>query len=111
RRRRWVLGLLLDLVARTGGPRGVLCARRNALGKLHQHVPPRLPEHDVSSARQLLREIAEAAGAIGTLRERGIELEQRALEEPELRRDFTIGQDLQRTTDERHGLIERRRLR
>ena len=60
---------------------------------------------------QLLREIAEAAGTIRALGERGIELQQRALEQAELRRDLAIRQHLERTPHERQHLIERRLLR
>ncbi len=65
----------------------------------------------MTSRGQLLREVAEAAGPIRALGERGIELQQRALEETELRRDLAIGQHLQRAPHERQHLIERRLLR
>ena len=59
--------------------------------------------------RQLLREIAEAAHTVIALRERGIELQQRALQQPELRRDLAIAEDLQRAAHQRHRLVDRRR--
>ena len=48
-------------------------------------------------------------GAVIALRERRVELQQRALEQSELRRHFAIGQHLQRALDERQRLIERLR--
>ena len=62
----------------------------------------------VAGRRQLLREIAEAADAVGALGERRVELQQRALQQAELRRDFAVAQHLQRAPHERHRLIDRR---
>src|SRR5690606_14422975 len=52
--------------------------------------------------------IAEAARAVLALGEGGIELQQRALEEPQLRRDLALRQHLQRAPDERQRLADRR---
>ena len=75
-----------------------------AIVELHQHIAPVLAEPHVSGGCELLGEIAEAADAVGALRERRIELEERALEEPGLRRHLAVGQDLQAAADDGEGL-------
>jgi hypothetical protein len=67
------------------GGLSVLGPRGSSFGELDEHVPPRLLERHVSCGRELLREVAEAASAIRALGERGVELQQRALEQAELR--------------------------
>jgi hypothetical protein len=54
--------------------------------------------------RHLLHEVAEAAGSVLAFGERGVELQQCALEETELRGDLPLGEDLQRTLHERQHL-------
>ena len=58
--------------------------------------------------RHLLHEVAEAARAVIAFRERRVELQQRALEQSELRRDLALGQHLQRALDERQRLRDSR---
>ena len=65
----------------------------------------------MAGSGELLREIAETAGAVRAFGERGVELQERALQQAELRRDLAIRQDLQRATHERNSLLERGRLR
>src|SRR5450759_452284 len=76
--------------------------------QLDEDVPPGLPQRDEAGARELLREVAEAADAVGALGERRVELQQRALEKPELRRDLAVDQHLERAPHERHDLLDRR---
>ena len=83
----------------------------DSLGQLDEHVAAGFLERDVAGGGELLREVAEAAGAVGALGERRVELQQRALEQPELRRHLAIGQHLQRAPHERHRLLDRRGLR
>ena len=59
-------------------------------------------------SRELLDEIAERSGAVVALGERRVELQQRALEQAELRRHFAVGQHLERALDERDRLIDGR---
>ena len=47
--------------------------------------------------------------AVIALRERRVELQQRALEQPELRRHFAIGEHLERALDQRHRAVDRLR--
>src|SRR5215212_9638698 len=61
-------------------------------------------ERDGASLRHFLHEIAEAADAVLALRERRVELQQRALQQPELRRDFAFRKNFERTLDERQRL-------
>ncbi len=79
-----------------------------SFGHFNEHVAPVLPQAHMSGGRQLLRKVTEAADAVRTLRERGIELEERALQEAELRRHLTVAQHLQRPPDEWKSLIDRR---
>ena len=79
-----------------------------AVGELDEHVPPVLAQPHVAGVGQLLREVAEAADAVGPFGERRIELQQRALQQAELRRDLAIAQHLQRPPHQRHHLIDRR---
>ena len=60
---------------------GILGSRRHALGELHEDVPARFAQHHVAGGGELLREVAEAAGAVGALGERRVELQQRALQQ------------------------------
>src|SRR5687767_6768418 len=64
-------------------------------------------QRDETALFELLGKIAEGAGAVVALGERRVELEQGALEESELRRDFAIDQDFQGALDERQRQIER----
>ena len=66
-----------------------------------QNVSPMFAQRHMSGRRQLLRKIAEAVHAVGPLRERGVELQQRALQQTQLRRDLAVAQHLQRTPHER----------
>ena len=54
----------------------------------------------------LLDEIAERARAVVALRERGVELQQRALQQPELRRHLAIRQDLEGALHDRERLVD-----
>ena len=65
------------------------------VGQLHQHAAARLLQRDQAAFGDLLDEVAEGAGAVVALREGGVELQQRALEQAELRRDLAVGQHLQ----------------
>ena len=91
-----------------GGRRIVAAQMAVAVGELDEHVPPVLAHRHVTGGGQLLREVAEAADAVGALGERRVELQQRALQQPELRRDFAIAQHLQRAPHQRHDLLDRR---
>ena len=84
-----------------------LAERRVA--QLDEHAASRLLQRDDAALGDLLDEVAERAGAVVALGERRVELQQRALEEPELRRDFAIRQHLQRALHERQRLLEIRR--
>ena len=59
--------------------------------------------------RELLDEVEERRGAVVALRERRVELQQRALEQAGLRRDLAVGENLQRAPHERERLRDRRR--
>ncbi len=97
--------------------------RQRACRRLVRALPPTLrraprarcgpPRFSVTcpAAGQLLREVAEAARAVGALGEGRVELQQRALEQAELRRDLAVGQHLEGAAHQRHGLVERGRLR
>ena len=61
-----------------------------------------------AGALELLREVPERAGAVGPLGKRRVELQQRRLEQAELRRDFAFGEDLERARHERDRLLDRR---
>jgi hypothetical protein len=78
----------------------------SVFSQLDEYVASGFLQRHVAGARQLLRKIAEAADAVGALGKRRVELEQRALEKPELRRHLAIAQDLQRAAHERHHLID-----
>ena len=78
------------------------------LFELHEDVPSRLAERHEPRRGELLREVAEAAHAVGALGECRVELQQRALEKPELGRDLAIGQHLERAAHERHDLFHGR---
>ena len=97
------------------GPRRAVrpCAdRRCADGRRRRRAPrarcgPSRAAH-VPGGGELLREVAEAAHAVGALGERRVELQQRALQQAELRRDLAIAQHLERAPHQRHHLIDRR---
>ena len=94
------------------GPLGAfLCPARVEILHLDQQVAARLVQADEAGLRELLGEVPERSGAVVLLREGGIELEQRALEEAELRRDLALGQHLQRPPDQRERRADRLRAR
>ncbi len=78
-----------------------------AIGLLDEHVASVLAQPHVARIGQLLREIAEAADAIGALGERRVELQQRALQQSELWRNFAVAEHLQRAPHQWHRLIDR----
>ena len=65
-------------------------------------------QRDEAGVRELLGEVEERRGAVVALGEGGIELQQRALQQPGLWRHFAIGEDLQRAPHDREGLRDRR---
>src|SRR5262245_18794555 len=65
-----------------------------------------MAQRDDTSLCQFLDEIAERADPIVFLREGGIELQQRALEQAELRRHFAFGKHLEGTLHERNSLAD-----
>src|SRR3954469_18817888 len=75
---------------------------------LDEDVAARLAQRDESCGRQFFGEVAEAADAVAALRERRVELQQRALEQAKLRRDLAIAQHLQGAAQQRHDLLDRR---
>ncbi len=107
--RRELARILLRRRARPGGLGGVFDSQLPlAVGELDQHVPAMFTQPHVAGVGQLLREIAEAADAVGALREGRVELQQRALQQAELRRDLAIAQHLQRPPHQPHDLLDRR---
>src|SRR5688572_25489005 len=63
-----------------------------------------MPKGDEPCLRHLLDEIAERADAVVALRKRRVELQQRALQQAQLRRDLAIRQYLERPLHERDRL-------
>ena len=63
---------------------------------------------DQAGLRELLDEIEKRRGAVVALGERRVELQQRALEQPGLRRHFAVGQNLERAAHDRERLRDRR---
>ena len=55
-----------------------------------EHAAPGVTQRDEPGLRDLLDEVAERARAVVALRERRVELQQRALQQPELRRYLAI---------------------
>src|SRR5262249_35967232 len=98
--------LTVAILLRLLGPRLRLRRVMTVVLELDEDVAPRLLQRHDAGGRELLGEIAEAARAVRALRERRVELQQRALEQAELRRDFPIREDLQRAPDERHDLFD-----
>ena len=82
----------------------VLDDDRTAVARLDEHAASGVLQRDRAGLRHLLHEVAEAARAVLALGERRVELQQRALEQAELRRDLALGQHLQRAHDERQRL-------
>ena len=76
-----------------------------------QHAAPGVLQLDGARHRHLFHEVPEAAGAVVAFRERGIELQQRALEQAQLRSDFAFGQHLQGAEHERQRGVDLRRGR
>ena len=64
---------------------------RRAFDELDDRRAAGVFERDEAAFFELLGKVAERAGAVIALRERRVELQQRALEQSELRRDFAIG--------------------
>src|SRR5205823_4754924 len=95
--------LRLDVRRRVCG----LLDRHASLARLDEEASPGLSQHDGARFCHFLHEVAEAARAVVALRERRVELQQRALEQPELWRDLAFGQHLQRPFDERQRLLDR----
>ena len=65
----------------------------------------------MASRGQLCAKSRKPSAPYVTLGERGVQLQQRALEKTELRGDLAVGQHLQRAPHEREHLIERCLLR
>src|SRR5688500_19029608 len=63
-----------------------------------------MPKSDEPCLRHLLDEIAERAYTVVALRKRRVELQQRALQQAQLRRDLAIRQYLERPLHERDRL-------
>src|SRR5688572_31718031 len=68
-----------------------------------------MAQRDEPSLRDLLDEIAKRAHTVIALRECRVELQQRALQQTELWRDFAIGQHFERPLHERNRLRDVRR--
>ena len=69
------------------------------------HVAPLRSGHiHVIGVLHLLHELREAPRSVRLLRERGVQLQHRRFQQPELRRHFAPVQHLQRPFDQRHGL-------
>ena len=64
--------------------------------QLHHHAAAGMLQLDQSRLRELLGEVEEGGGAVIALGEGGIELQEGALEESGLRRDFAVREDLER---------------
>ena len=79
------------------------------LDRIHHHAAAGMPQRDEPGLRDLLDEIAERADAVVALGKRRVELQQRALQQAELRRDLAIGQHLERPLHERDRLGDIRR--
>src|SRR5215211_5269785 len=77
----------------TPGPAAV------GLGQLHEQAAAGVPQRHHPGLRDLLDEVAEGAGAVVAFGERGVELQERALEEPQLRGDLAVDQHLERALD------------
>ena len=100
-----------DVAGPRDAPRASSARAATPSVELDQHVAAGFLQRDVAGGGELLGEVAEAAGAIGALGEGRIQLQQRALEQPQLRRDLAVRQHLQRPAHERHRLLERGGLR
>ena len=77
-------------------------------GEFDNRRPARVFERDISALLELFRKVTECARAVVTLRERRVELQQRALQQPQLRRDLALVQNLQCTFHEWQSLFDRR---
>src|SRR4051812_12874267 len=102
-RRRLGVGLPLRLRLRLG--RAPLVSAVAAIGKPDEHVASRVAKYDVAGRGKLLREVTEGACPIRALGKSGVELQQRALQESELRSHFAIDQHLQCAAHERNRLL------
>ncbi len=77
--------------------------------ELDHHAAARGLQQHEAGLRQLLGEIEKRRGAVVAFGECGVELQQRALEQARLRRNFALAQNLERAAHERKG--GRQRLR
>ena len=79
---------------------------RIEVAQFHQRAAALVLQGDKALLRELVGKITEAADAVIAFGERRVELQQRALEQSELRRDLAVGQHFQRALDQRHGLFD-----
>src|SRR5688572_22840607 len=79
----WELGIACFSRARGSGLRP-----RAVLDLLDEHAAPSVLERDGACLRHLLHEVAEAVDAVLALREGRVELQQGALQQPELRSEI-----------------------
>src|SRR5688572_28867500 len=86
----------------------VVLPRRRHVAQLDDDGAPRFAKQDVSRGGEFLREIAKAARSVGSFGKRRVELQQRALQQPQLRRYLAIREYLERAANQRQRLLDGR---